>query len=515
MQAGCKITLHLACRKLLDKDTFSKSDPQIWVFGKQFRNNCLDQNWSLLGKTEIMKNNLNPTFQTSIILDYIFEIKQPLRFEVRDVDGEKYDDLGFVESTVGTIFGSRNQTCILNLSLGGKLITMCEKNQDLNELYIMQIKGSNLKGSWCSSPNPSFKIFKCSNNNEFFAYESEHVHKTSNPLWKTFQMKQFKIGDKFKIEVYDSIHKTIGSNYLTIDQLKKQQKDYQLSNNGGLLQFTQFETIFKFTFMDYIQGGTQLNLSIAIDFTQSNGDQDQYNSLHKIYSQNQYSQALTSIGEILLAYDYDQQVPCYGFGAKLNFPYLKSNTVSHCFPLSGDPNNTYAQGLDGILQMYQSALNHLLFSGPTYFGPLIVEAMKQATIIKQQQLNQYLVLLILTDGAIHDMDQVEQYLEQAAFLPISIIIIGVGEDDFTLMKRLDGDLPDGAMKQQINKRDLVQFVPFRDFKNSMLLAKEVLEELPDQLTNYMEMQGIKPGAPPVHQMQDFGMTMPQQQQQIQ
>jgi len=50
----------------------------------------------------------------------------------------------------------------------------------------MQIKGSNLKGSWCSSPNPSFKIFKCTNNNEFFAYESEHVHKTSNPLWKTF-----------------------------------------------------------------------------------------------------------------------------------------------------------------------------------------------------------------------------------------------------------------------------------------------------------------------------------------
>ena len=58
---------------------------------------------------------------------------------------------------------------------------MCEKNQDLNELYIMQIKGSNLKGTWCSSPNPSFKIFKCTNLNEYFAYESEIIHNTANP----------------------------------------------------------------------------------------------------------------------------------------------------------------------------------------------------------------------------------------------------------------------------------------------------------------------------------------------
>ncbi|CAD8066081.1 unnamed protein product [Paramecium sonneborni] len=511
MHSGCRITLHLACRQLKDKDTFSKSDPQVLVFEKKFRNNCLDHQWSLIGKTEIVKNNLNPNFQTSIILDYIFEVKQPLKFEVRDVDGENFDDLGCVETTVGIMFGSRNQTCILDLNKGGKLITMCEKNQDLNELYIMQIKGSSLKGSWCSAPNPSFKIFKNVNQNQFFAYQSELVHKTSNPQWKTFQIKQFKIGDQFKVEVYDSINKIIGSNQITIDQLKKEQRQFQLSNSGGFIQFSQFETIFKYTFMDYIQGGTQLNLNIAIDFTQSNRDQDQQNSLHRIYSQNQYAQALTSIGEILLAYDYDKQVQCYGFGAKLNFPNLKTSTVSHCFPLSGDPNSTSALGLDGIMQMYQNALNYLLFSGPTFFGPIIIEAMKQATFLKQQGLNQYLILLILTDGAIHDMDQVEEYLEQAAFLPISIIIIGVGDDDFSLMKRLDGDIPDGQMMQSVNKRDLVQFVPFRDFKDSMLLAKEVLEELPDQLVNYMEMQGIKPGAPPVHQMQGFNMTMPQQQ----
>ena len=43
-----------------------------------------------------------------------------------------------------------------------------------------------------------------------------------------------------------------------------------------------------------------------------------------------------SIGEILMTYDYDQKIPSFGFGAKLNYSYMKTNIVSHCFPLSGN-----------------------------------------------------------------------------------------------------------------------------------------------------------------------------------
>ena len=35
-------------------------------------------------------------------------------------------------------------------------------------------------------------------------------------------------------------------------------------------------------------------------------------------------------------YDYDGKIDCYGFGAKLNYPNLKSKRVDHCFPLSGN-----------------------------------------------------------------------------------------------------------------------------------------------------------------------------------
>ena len=59
---------------------------------------------------------------------------------------------------------------------------------------------------------------------------------------------------------------------------------------------------------------------------------------------------------------------------------------------------------------------------------------------------------------------------------MSIIIIGVGEDNFKLMVRLDGDDPSNVHSK---KRDLVQFVPYRNFSSPLMLAKEVLAELPD------------------------------------
>jgi hypothetical protein len=48
-------------------------------------------------------------------------------------------------------------------------------------------------------------------------------------------------------------------------------------------------------------------------------------------------------------------------------------------------------------------------------------------------------MLILTDGEIHDMDKTKDLLVQASQLPLSVIIIGVGDEDFELMRELDSD----------------------------------------------------------------------------
>lgn len=79
---------------------------------------------------------------------------------------------------------------------------------------------------------------------------------------------------------------------------------------------------------------------------------------------------------------------------------------------------------------------------------------------------QYYVLLILTDGEITDLDQTRDAIVRASRLPMSIIIVGVGGADFTAMEFLDGD--DGRLRSLTGEpamRDIVQFVPFRQFQN--------------------------------------------------
>jgi hypothetical protein len=55
------------------------------------------------------------------------------------------------------------------------------------------------------------------------------------------------------------------------------------------------------------------------------------------------------------------------------------------------------------------------------------------------QQNIYNILLILTDGEIHDMSETKRLLVEASGLPISVIIIGVGNEKFKMMKQLDSD----------------------------------------------------------------------------
>ena len=120
--------------------------------------------------------------------------------------------------------------------------------------------------------------------------------------------------------------------------------------------------------------------------------------------------------------------------------------------------------------------------------------MNIAEICKSQGSNVYQILLILTDGEIHDMEKTISLLIQASVLPISVVIVGVGNADFTNMKKLDGDQDRLSMNGSIAQRDIVQFVPFRDLQlNGDMLAKEVLAEIPNQLIQYMKLIGKNPG----------------------
>lgn len=97
-------------------DVFSKSDPYVKVYFKRMPS----QPWVLVGRTETIDNNLNPNFKKSFLVDYVFEARQELKFEVFDEDDKNNanndDFIGVVETTLGALAGARDQTSILNLT---------------------------------------------------------------------------------------------------------------------------------------------------------------------------------------------------------------------------------------------------------------------------------------------------------------------------------------------------------------------------------------------------------------
>uniref|UniRef100_A0A4W2E294 Copine 5 n=1 Tax=Bos indicus x Bos taurus TaxID=30522 RepID=A0A4W2E294_BOBOX len=530
-------------------------------------------NLLLFGRTEVIDNTLNPDFVRKFIVDYFFEEKQNLRFDLYDVDSKspdlsKHDFLGQAFCTLGEIVGSPGSRLEKSLTIGafslnsrtgkpmpavsngsglwteslrttgleasggvpgkkcGTIILSAEELSNCRDVATMQFCANKLDKKDFFGKSDPFLVFYRSNEDGTFTicHKTEVVKNTLNPVWQTFSIPVRALcnGDydrTIKVEVYDwdrdGSHDFIGeftTSYRELARGQSQFNIYEVVNpkkkmkkkkyvNSGTVTLLSFAVESECTFLDYIKGGTQINFTVAIDFTASNGNPSQSTSLHYMspYQLNAYALALTAVGEIIQHYDSDKMFPALGFGAKLP----PDGRVSHEFPLNGNQENPSCCGIDGILEAYHHSLRTVQLYGPTNFAPVVTHVARNAAAV--QDGSQYSVLLIITDGVISDMAQTKEAIVNAAKLPMSIIIIGVGQAEFDAMVELDGDDVRISSRGKLAERDIVQFVPFRDYVdrtgNHVLsmarLARDVLAEIPDQLVSYMKAQGIRPRSPPM------------------
>lgn len=112
------------------------------------------------------------------------------------------------------------------------------------------------------------------------------------------------------------------------------------------------------------------------------------------------------------------------------------------------------------------------------------------------------------------METVIDLIIRCSSLPLSIIIVGIGNADFSNMEKLDGDNGLYDSKGRKAPRDIVQFVPFRDVKlNPDMLAKQLLAELPGQVVQYFQHIGRNPNPPVQQNMEQMMMTQQNSSQQ--
>ncbi|OMJ92385.1 hypothetical protein SteCoe_4827 [Stentor coeruleus] len=497
-----KVEIFVAARELINKDTFSKSDPFC----------CLDiqygsGSYTEIGMTEVKKNNLNPTWKKTFQLDYYFEAKQPLKFSVFDYDEENSDDLGNAFITLGELVGKG--TSFLKLNRGGTLVVRVEEVKLSRDAFMLRFRGIKLDKKDTFGKSDPYLIFyrNISQNQWTEIHRTEIIKNTLDPVWNPFELTEQKLCNSdrnkpIKVECYDwdkvGSHDLIGIFETTLVPLVTRGSRFELRNPkknkpAGTIELTDSVVRKNLSFIDYLRSGVQISLSVAIDFTASNGEYSDKNSLHHIGEKagNEYERAIWEIGGILEAYDTDKYFPVFGFGG---VPHGK-HEASHCFPLTGDLQNPYVLGTQGILDLYRSSLTKVALSGPTFFHHIIDQTITVASSTSPQSV--YHVLLILTDGVIMDMDKTLNSIVQAASLPMSIIIVGVGNADFDMMEQLDcdnGALVDSQGRKAV--RDIVQFVPFRKHGgNPVQLAAEVLKEVPSQLTNFMKSINYTPDIP--------------------
>ncbi|MBN3288831.1 CPNE8 protein, partial [Polyodon spathula] len=384
----------------------------------------------------------------------------------------------------------------------------------------MQFCGNKLDKKDFFGKSDPFLVFYRSNEDGTFTicHKTEVVKNTLNPVWQAFRIPVRALcnGDfdrTIKIEVYDwdrdGSHDFIGeftTSYRELSRGQSQFNVYEVINlkkkgkkkkylNSGTVTLLSFAVETEVTFLDYITGGTQINFTVAIDFTASNGNPAQPTSLHYMspYQMNAYAMALKAVGEIIQDYDSDKMFPALGFGAKLP----PDGRVSHEFALV----KLHAKSGYILLSFYIPILQ----VRTTQCINMNVDHIKRGYAASVKDGSQYFILLIITDGVISDMAQTKESIVNASSLPMSIIIVGVGPAEFDAMIELDGDEIRISSRGRYAERDIVQFVPFRDYVdrtgNHVLsmarLAKDVLAEIPDQFLSYMKARAIKPSpAPP-------------------
>ena len=427
------------------------------------------------------------TFNKSFICSYFFEKKQLIDVSLIK-DGTQYGSLnltlGNIVGSIRSIYkGSFNNKIKINISaeeIGEDNFTLCCK---LSAIYV---------SSGGSFYNPEDKIsYVITSNYNKTIYESESI--SSSGQFRDIKIPLYLLKNGFVISFLDCFQESLSYKNENPQQFCQTSNNEYIGiiNGNKKINIINNSYIYKNpSFLDYIKNGVRIKLSIGIDYTESNLVPSDPNSLHYLgENMNDYEQAIQACGMICAYYDYNQQFPVYGFGAFIN----GRPQANMCFNINFK-DNPEIYTINNVLNEYRNSFNFIRLAGPTNFSPLIQNVVDK--IKRENNPIQYHILLILTDGIINDLQQTIDILVEGSFLPLSVIIIGIGEDDFHEMVVLDGDKnPITSSKGVVRKRDLVQFVKFNKFKNNPTkLAEEVLEEVPKQVIEYYAMKNIDPNS---------------------
>jgi len=232
------------------------------------------------------------------------------------------------------------------------------------------------------------------------------------------------------------------------------------------------------------------NLILGIDYTASNVHTGRLtfdgHCLHDISAEvqpNPYQQVIGIMGRTLEPFDEDKFIPAFGFGDSRTtersvFPFF---TEDEC-----NKKEEYSR-FRSVLNRYQEITPTVKMAGPTNFAPIIREAI---SIV--QKTGSYHILVIIADGQVTCERDTKAAIVEASHFPLSILLVGVGDGPWNMMKKFDNELPKRMF-------DNFQFVNFHEVKQKSAplyfeaaFALESLMEIPTQFKLIKKLGLINP-----------------------
>ncbi|KAI9184137.1 hypothetical protein H9P43_003190 [Blastocladiella emersonii ATCC 22665] len=541
-----QVDLFFACKDLVGNGLGYKCNPVILLY-------LVPQEGVpvLLGRTERIEASTHPMFTTPIMVDYSFESTQLLRVVVLDAPSEATVDGYTLQHVLGEkdfAFGEmlRADSGIFTVkpakqgrAVGQVAITPVPRIN--SESLHLTLAGEKLdKKDFFGSSDPYFVVYRLLDNGEKHeVYRSETIMNNINPTWDPVKLPLshlVNVSDPKHLErsicitVFDWDRDTeddiIGSTtvrlaalvsgaaFSLINHKKLHKSRYE---NSGKLYVRRADTVRDYSFTDYLRGGAEISVDVAIDFSSHNGGGGGAASPHELDPSgafNDYERALDAVLTVLQPYDADQHIPVYGFGATMpGFALDRSDD----FHASGDASSPYVTGKPEVLAAYRHAAKLASPLPTAHLAPIISKFSYTLETTRASSPLAYHILLILTQGAVADVDAIAAAVRHtaAANLPLSVVVVGVGNGEFADLQRLDATLvprevePVAADKKKSkNKedkadgdnaaavaRDIFHFVRFNEFAGrdrSELLTRELLRQIPSQVVDYFQRAGVVP-----------------------
>ena len=442
----------------------------------------LDNEFTFIGSTEEFDDS-DLLFKKKFRMTYCFQKLQIVKVEI-----DYNDNIQVVNTSLGNILGSKELFVEMPFFYKGStddcsVIIRAVVIKDENKNRVITI---NLITDLSNLPYSDY----------FVVIYNWHHPRRKEKVWKSketpgkeiiFTADMITLQDlclgsynrKITIEYYGIYCGFVGSVIKTLGQLKDAMDNrdkIQILNEDGKEMgyfYVSFSIENRSRFIDLVENGLQIKLSFAIDFTNSNLVYTNPNSLHYIGNHeklNPYENCLRCFGELISSYDFNHKIALHGFGAIIP----STGDTSHCFPVSltKDP---IANGIEEAIKQYREALPKIILDGPTYLFPVFKENLDMLKDDDDCPTSIYHILVIITDGNNNDIDEMVRQLIKSERYPISVCIIGVGDENFSRMLQMDSRTKPLEDKDGYkSERDMCQFVRYNDFKDR-----------PDKMTEYM------------------------------